>query len=57
MTREIYSRTLFPTWVGVILIEAHTETVDASFPHMGGGDPKPLRATLYEIDFSPHGWG
>ena len=48
---------LFPTWVGVILTMEFSFERDATFPHMGGGDPGAQKKLGKSRCFSPHGWG
>ena len=51
-------REVFPTRVGVDLLQSIKSDGKQSFPHTRGGGPKRYGVTLNEDDpFSPHAWG
>src|SRR5690554_5800225 len=48
---------VFPTCVGVFLIEIHTQTNKGSLPHMRGGVSKSSHLLRSALQSSPHAWG
>ena len=50
-------RSAFPTRVGVNPSQSVSITVEASFPHAGGGEPRTYSLNTPVAKLSPRGWG